>query len=133
MRTTSICTLQTCNIFSTFWQLIFKGSTLFTFLFYNKGNHSYNSIFVQVSGKVKWFALLYCIKKDASHKMAIVGESCNIDAHAKIPAIFNPHQTEVSESLIRRRGGQMAPPRYRPNNGFCKFCFYRGLDTYIKG
>ena len=40
---------------------------------------------------------------------------------------INPHQTGVSDSLIRR-GGQMAPPRYWPNNGFCKVCFYRGLD-----
>ena len=51
----------------------------------------------------------------------------------KSKRVVNPHQTEVSESLIRRRLGQMVPPRYRLNNGFCKFCFYRGLDTYIKG
>ena len=46
---------------------------------------------------------------------------------------INPHQTGVSESLIRRGGPNAPPPKYRPNNGFCKFCFYRGLDTYIKG
>ena len=27
-----------------------------------------------------------------------------------VDVYLNPHQTEVSESLIRRRGGQMAPP-----------------------
>ena len=26
--------------------------------------------------------------KNASHKMAIVGEPCNVNAHAKIPALF---------------------------------------------
>ena len=46
---------------------------------------------------------------------------------------FNPHQTGVSESLIRRGGAKWPPPINRANNGFCKFCFYRGLYTYIKG
>ena len=26
--------------------------------------------------------------KNAGHKVAIVGESCNVDAYAKIPALF---------------------------------------------
>ena len=41
--------------------------------------------------------------------------------------IFNPFRYGLSHQ-------RLGPPRYiNFLNGFCKFCFYRGLDMYIKG
>ena len=52
---------------------------------YLEYNFLVNSIFPKVPGR--GFKI-----KDAGHDMAIVGEPCNTDAHAKIPALLSKPQ-----------------------------------------
>ena len=41
-------------------------------------------------------------QKNAGHDMAIVGEPCNVDAHAKMPGLFQAVFRQMSSSVKGR-------------------------------
>ena len=49
--------------------------------------------------QIEWYLMKV---KNAGHDMAIVGEPCNVDAHAKMPGLFQAVFRQMSSSVKGR-------------------------------